>query len=164
MNESYAEYLIKRKTPAISYVLMAVTGAAAAVSFLLAMAGGLLFLAVFALAAFAAWLSWRNLRIEFEYLYVDRQFSVDRIAGQAKRKNIYECNMEEIQMIAPESSGELKNYKISGKALDFTSHIPGKKVYGMVVQKKGENQKLLIEADEKLLHCFRQTAPRKVIL
>ncbi len=164
MNETYAEYLIKRKTSVLSYVLTAVSGAVTAVAFLLAMTGGFLFLAVFAAAGFATYLSWRNLRVEFEYLYVDKQLGIDRIVGQAKRKTVYECSMEEIQMIAPEGSGELKNYKLNGKSLDFTSHLPGKKIYGIVVQKKGENQKLLIEADEKLLHCFRQTAPRKVIL
>ena len=162
MNETYTEYLIKRKTPLLSYVLTALSGAVTAVSFLLAMAGGFLFLAVFAAAGFLTYLSWRNLRVEFEYLYVDRQFGVDKIVGQAKRKTVYECSMDEIQMIAPKDSGELKNYRVSGKPLDFTSHLPGKNIYGMVVQKKGENQMLLIEADEKLLHSFRQTAPRKV--
>lgn len=164
MNEAYTEYLIKRKTPVFSYVLTAVAGVAAAVSFVLAVTGGILFLAVFAVAGLAAYFSWRNLRIEFEYLYVDKQFSVDRIVGQAKRKTVYECKMEEIQMIGPADAPELKPYRNTGKSLDFTSHIPGTKVYAMAVQKHGETVTLLIEANEKMLHGFRQTAPGKVIL
>ena len=101
--------------------------------------------------------------MEFEYLYVDKQLNIDKILGKAKRKKAYECSMEEIQMIAPSDSHVLSDYKVTGKTLDCSSRMPGVKTYTAVIQKGSESIRLIFEPNDKMLHCFRQTAPRKVV-
>lgn len=163
MNESYAEYLIKRKTPFYALILTGVLAAVTAVFIFLALTTGVLAVILMFVSGFATYLSYRNTHVEFEYLYVEKQLSVDRILGRAKRKKAYECSMEEIQVIAPADHHVLKEHKTNGKTLDFSSHLPGARVYAAVVQKNGETVKLLLEPSDKMIQCFRQTAPRKVV-
>ena len=162
-HDVYAEWLVKRKTPASVRVLKVVTAVLAAVSVVLAimLPFGMLILL---LCGGLCYLVFRNGAVEFEYLYVTGILSVDKIMGQSKRKQIWESSMEEIQMIAPEGSGELKSLEKPGmKVLDFTSRVPGKKVYAVISQNKGELTKVLIEPNDQMIQCFWQTAPRKVM-
>ena len=69
----------------------------------------------------------------------------------------------EIQMIAPSDSHVLSDYKVTGKTLDCSSRMPGVKTYTAVIQKGSESIRLIFEPNDKMLHCFRQTAPRKVV-
>ncbi len=163
MNESYAEYLVKRKTPAYANIVTGILAVVTAAFVFLALTTGVLSVLLMFLFGFLTYLSYRNSHVEFEYLYVDKQLSIDRIFGKAKRKKAYECTMEEIQIVAPADSYVLNDYKTNGKTLDFSSHIPGAKVYAAVVQKGGETVKVLFEPNDKMRTCFRQTAPRKVV-
>ena len=66
-------------------------------------------------------------------------------------------------MIAPSDSHVLSDYKVTGKTLDCSSRMPGVKTYTAVIQKGSESIRLIFEPNDKMLHCFRQTAPRKVV-
>ncbi|MFR5602157.1 MAG: DUF6106 family protein [Lachnospiraceae bacterium] len=163
-NEMYAEWLVRRKTPFYTYVLQAFAVALVAVALfltLVTMWGAILLL----LAGGAAFLVFRNVHVEYEYLFVTGSFSVDKILGRSSRKTAWEASMEEIQLIAPADHQGLRDYeKPNMKVLDFTSRMPGRPVYALIHQAKGETVKVLIEPNDKILQCFRQTAPRKVVL
>ncbi|MDD3251539.1 MAG: DUF6106 family protein [Lachnospiraceae bacterium] len=163
MNDSYVEWLIKRKVPFYAYLLNAVLGIVTAVSIVLAFTTGVLAVLIMFVCVFVTYLSYRNTRVEFEYLYVDDQFSIDRIFGKAKRKKYFECSTEAIQMIAPSESDALKAYPNAAKVLDASSHQPGAKTYTVMVQQDGETRKLIIEPNDKLLQSFRRSMPRKVV-
>ena len=81
MNEMYAEWLVKRKAPAymmlvkVLMVLVCVVAFFIAVSPLLGIFGILVLFA----AAGAAYFVFRNSEVEFEYLYVTNQLTIDRI-------------------------------------------------------------------------------------
>lgn len=163
MNETYAEWLVKRKVPFYAYILNAVLGLITAVCVLLAMTTGVLAVILMFAAGFVTYLSYRNTRVEFEYLYVSGQLSIDRILGKAIRKKAFECTMEEIQVIAPSDSYVLNDYKDStARVLDCSSHMDGAKTYTAIIRKGGDTTKLIFEPNDKMLQCFRQTAPRKV--
>ena len=71
--------------------------------------------------------------------------------------------MDDIQVIAPSGSHVLDEYKqANAKILDFSSRLPGAKTYTAVIRTGAETVKVIFEPDEKMLQCFRQTAPRKV--
>lgn len=55
-----------------------------------------------------------NLNVEYEYLFADGGFSVDSILGKAKRKKKFDCDKEEVQLIAPADSYVLKDYENRG--------------------------------------------------
>lgn len=165
MNDVYAEYLVKRKSSAAANVLTVVMGAVTAVILFLALFGSTLFLLAAAACGFLTYLLKRNANVEYEYLYVSGQLSVDKILGQAKRKNAWEGSMEEIQIIAPSDSYVLNDYRVSNsKKLDFSSGRPGARTYTVIWQSGSQAAELILEPNDKMLQCFRQTAPRKIVL
>lgn len=165
MNENYAEFLVKRKTPAYAYVLNAVLAVATLITVFLALTTNVGAVILMFLVGFATYLSYRNTRVEFEYLFVTGQLSIDRILGKAKRKKAFECTMEEIQIIAPSDSHVLNDYKFQNqKLLDFSSRMAEVKTYTAIIQSGSDNYKLIFEPNDKMLQCFRQTSPRKVML
>ncbi len=86
LNESYAECLIKKKPPGpapLIKILLAVGLLITAGSILLFGLAG--FIAFAAMCAFA-YHTIQNLNVEYEYLLVDKIFSVDRILNKMRRK------------------------------------------------------------------------------
>lgn len=164
MNETYAECLVRRKTPAYAYILNAVLGAVSLVSIFLAFTTGVLFVILMFACVFVTYLSYRNTRLEYEYLFVTGQLSIDKIMGKSARKKAFECSMEDIQIIAPSDSNVLNDYRTQNqKTVDFSSHMQGAHTYTAVIQSGANSTKLIFEPDEKMLKCFRQTSPRKVV-
>ena len=164
MNESYAEHLISRKSPFYAPILTIVLGLCTAVSVFFAMTTGVLAVILMFGFGILTYLCHRNTHVEYEYLYVDKMLSIDIILGKSKRKKGYECTMDEIQVIAPEGSDRLNNYGTIQKTLDYTSHDGKTKPYVAIVESSGTTIKLIFEPDEKMLKCFRQTAPQKTFL
>lgn len=165
MNESYAEVLIKRKREvkymAIVAVMMILTVAMLAAGlliekFLFIPGIVLLFVDNFVV---------QLLCIEYEYLYVSGELSIDRIVGKNKRKNCMTADMEKVELIAPEGSGRfdaLGGLKCVEK--DFTSCRDAAKVYICIFHTEKEVWKVRFEPDGKMLELMRQTFPRKVSL
>jgi len=165
MNDSYTEWLVKRKAPASSILLKAALIALCAVSAFLALTTALGIIILTAAGA-ATYFIFQNLDLEFEYLVVNDQITIDKIMGKARRKKVWEGILSEVQMVAPLDSYVLKDYeKPDMKRLDFGSHTPGAKVYGMIHQGEGgQVTKIIFEPNDKILQHIRQRAPRKVIL
>ena len=165
MNDSYAECLVRRKIPMYSNVVNIVMGVVTVICVLLALSTNVIGMILLLVSGGVTYLLYRNSRVEYEYLYVDKILSIDKILGRAKRKSAWEGKMDEIQVIALSSSHGLDEYKQAGsKVLDFSSQLPGAKTYTAVIRTGAETVKLIFEPDDKMLQCFRQTAPRKVFL
>lgn len=164
MNEAYAEWLVKRKTPFYAYILTAVMAVITLISIFFALTSGVISVIIMFAAGFATYILYRNFNVEYEYLYVSGQLSIDKIMGKAKRKKAWEASMEEIKVIAPSDSYVLKDYRVSGsKKMDFSSGAPGAKTYTVIHQSGANATEIIIEPNDKMLQCFRQTAPRKVV-
>lgn len=165
MNDSYAECLVRRKIPMYSNVVNIVMGVVTVICVLLALSTNVIGMILLLVSGGVTYLLYRNSRVEYEYLYVDKILSVDKILGRVKRKSAWEGKMDDIQVIAPSGSHVLDEYKQAGsKVLDFSSQLPGAKTYTAVIRTGAETIKLIFEPDDKMLQCFRQTAPRKVFL
>lgn len=164
MNETYAECLVKRKTPVYAYILNVVLTVITLFSVFLALTTGILSMILMFGCMLLTYLSYRNTRLEYEYLFVTGQLSIDKILGKAKRKKAFECSMEEIQIIAPSDSNVLNDYKLQNqKTINFSSGISGARTYTAIVQSGSNSTKLIFEPDERMLHCLRQASPRKVV-
>lgn len=163
MNESYSEWLVKRKPPAYALLVKIVMIILCVVAVFLALTT-MFGIIILALAGAATYLLFQSLNLEFEYLYVNGQLTIDKIMGRARRKQVWEGKLEEIQIIAPTDSYVLKDYETSNmKTLDFSSGMPGAKAYAIISQSGANSVKVLFEPNEKMLHCIRQMSPRKVI-
>ncbi len=164
VEENYVEWLVKRKDPAfaIPVKILMIVLCAVAVVLALQTVLGVIFLAA---AAAATYFVFQNLSIEYEYLFADGGLRVDRIMGKARRKKAFECEREEVQIVAPADSYVLKDYQTSNmKIIDCSSSTKGAKVYAMIAQKGPDHTKVLIEPNERMLSAMRRSLPSKVVL
>lgn len=165
MNEAYAEWLVKQKEPGYAWPLRILMGFVCVVAFLSSALFGILGMLVFLLAMTAAYFVFRSLKVEYEYLFVTKQFSVDKIMNQMKRKKVMECSMDDVRIIAPVDAYVLKDHETSDmKVVDYSSKEAGARLYAMIYQNGGTTTKVIFEPSDKMLQCFRMTAPRKVVL
>lgn len=165
MNDSYAEWLVKRKAPAHNMIIKALLIVLCIISGFMALTTMFGIVILTAVGA-ATYFIFQNLDLEFEYLIVNDQITIDKIMGKARRKKAWEGTLGEVQVIAPLDSYMLKDYeKPNMKVLDFGSHTQGAKVYGMIYQGEGgQMSKIIFEPNEKILQHIRQRTPRKIIL
>ena len=120
-NEAYAEWLVKRKAPAYTYAIKGVMIFLCVIGAFLALTTvwGILILTAIGAATFFVF---QGTNLEFEYLVVNDQLTIDKIMGKARRKKAWEGTMEEVQIVAPSDSYMLKDYERAGmKTLDFSS-------------------------------------------
>ena len=163
MNDFYREILVKRRPGTTDLVLkigmIALTVVAAAAGILLI---PLMLLAAVILGA-VSWFVISGRDIEYEYLYVNGDFDVDRIANKQRRKRVGSYSLEEMELIAPSQSHELDSWQSgSAKIIDYTSQEPGVKSYTGVYRMDGETVLVRYELDKEILQDMRRLAPRKV--
>ncbi len=165
MNDNYVEWLVKRKTPASAKLLIVIAGGLTAVAIFAAMLFGTIGMIVAVVFGGITYFLKRNADVEYEYLLIGNQFSVDKIFGKTKRKNAWEGTLEEVQMIAPSDSYILKDYKRpNAKVLDFSSGNLNEKTYTMMCQSSNAALEVILEPNDKLIQGFRQVAPRKIVM
>lgn len=163
MNDAYVEWMVKRKTPGYAFLVKGLLILLCIICFFVTMMFPLGFILLL-LAMGAVYFIFPMMNLEFEYLAVNDQLSIDKIMGQRRRKRVWEGTIDQIEILAPLDSYLLKDAERKDmKTLDFSSHQPGAKVYGMIAQKDGVVSKILLEPNEKLLNHLWQRGPRKVV-
>ncbi|MBD5461596.1 MAG: hypothetical protein HDR24_00840 [Lachnospiraceae bacterium] len=161
MNETYVECLIKRKTPThlkmLKILLVTLTVFFVLVGFLLIPA--LLFGIAFGVAAYFMHLS---TELEYEYLYVDKELTVDKVMAKTKRKRIAVFSLDKMEIVAPVNSWHLDNYKNrNDKTVDYSSREVKQPDTRYVFYYEGR-QKVIFEPNEDLIKAMQFVAPRKV--
>ncbi len=163
MNDAYVEWMVKRKTPGYAILVKGLLILVCIIAFFVTMMIPLGFI-ILLLAIGAVYFIFPMMDLEFEYLAVNDQLSIDKIMGQRRRKRVWEGTIDQIEILAPVDSYLLKDAeKKDMKVMDFSSHQPDAKVYGMITQKEGVATKILLEPNEKLLNHLWQRGPRKVV-
>ena len=166
MNDTYVEWLIERKTPGYAGIVRIGIYAFAAVFFLagLFMMIPFLFIPGIAVAA-AGYFLLPRLNVEFEYLYLQRSLSIDRIFSKEKRKKAAEYDLDKMEIFAEEGAWQFDQYKnMTLKTLDFTSGYPDRRRFVMVIREGGEGLKVLLEPDQKIVDAIKQIYPSKVFV
>lgn len=163
MSESYVECLIARKPSFVMHFLklflIMLTVGLVLVGFIF-MPGipGLLLAAV---AAVGAYFAYMNADIEYEYLYVGKEISVDKVMAKSKRKKAGSYVLEQMEVMAPVGSHRLDAYQNRQmKTVDYSSGVAQKpeKRYMMVMN----DCRVILEPNEAMLKAVQDVAPRKV--
>ena len=161
-NDTYVELLIQKKTPVWLLALRIVTTAAAAVLALLGLLGLLPFLIGAIVCGAVAYFVYLESNMEYEYLYVDRQLSIDKVMAKSRRKKAVEFDLERMEVLAPIHSYHLDAYKNKNyKTLDYSSGVASEPDTRYVMYFNGE-QKVILEPDVQMLKAIQNIAPRKV--
>jgi hypothetical protein len=163
MNETYIEQLVKRKAPIGPSIAQAVSGVLTVLCLVIGL--GLspfifLFAIVFGIATYFAHMS---TDIEYEYLFIERELSIDIIRAKSRRKRIETFEVNRMEVFAPKGShhlDEFKNRKL--KVRDYSSQLQDSDPYVMIYNGDKELQMIILEGSEELFKCFYNAAPRKV--
>jgi len=163
MNETYVEVLVKRKDTFGGKLLRTFMIVLTIMSVLLGLFLGQSILLLAALIfGFLAYLARIRTSLEYEYLYIDKEISIDKIYAQTKRKRAEKMELERIEIIAPIKSYRLDNYKNRTiKAIDYSSGVLEQPDKRYVIYYDGV-KKYIIEPTPAMIKAIQQVAPRKV--
>lgn len=163
MNETYVECLVEKKTSGImkflKYFLITLAALLGVGSLLFNIAIGLILAIVFGVAAYFVSL---NSSVEFEYLYVDKQITVDKVLAKTKRKGVAKYDVDKMEILAPLNSHKLDEYKNRQvKLSDYSSGVESKPEVRYAFYYDGK-EKVIIEPSEEFVKAIYNVAPRKV--
>ncbi len=163
MNDSYIECMVARRTPVwqafLKYLIIFIAAAAVLLGLLSAQTLLLLAGILFGVGAYFTIL---YTDLEFEYLYLDKEISVDKIMHQQKRKRIAVYSVDKIEILAPIKSYHLDDYKNrQAKVSDFSSGVENQPDKRYVFFYDGK-EKIIFEPSEDFVKMVKNVAPRKV--
>lgn len=165
MNDTYVEVMVaKKKSPLLNIAKYLLYTLAVLCLFMTIAAGGIFFVGTILFAVLAYFVV-PMFDIEYEYLYLDREISIDKIMSKEKRKHAYTVDLNNMEFMAPVRSHELDSYRARGvKELDFTSGTEDAKVYSIVYGAGSEGCVLVnIEPNAEMLRAVKTVFPRKVL-
>lgn len=161
MNETYVEWLVKKKTPSymtflkILTIMLAVCFIVVGFVIMPALLVGLVF-------GVAAYFIYMNADLEYEYLYVDKELTIDKVMAKSKRKRVASFELDKMEIVAPIKSWHLDNYKNrNDKLLDYSSGEEKQPDRRYVFYYEGK-QKVIFEPNEEMIKAMQMVAPRKV--
>ncbi|NLL78295.1 MAG: hypothetical protein GX234_00475 [Clostridiales bacterium] len=161
-NDTYVELLVKKKTSVGMMLLRIVTMAATVIFALPGLMGMFPLLIAAVLCGVAAYFVYLNSDLEYEYLYVDKQLSIDKVMAKSRRKKVEEFDLERMEVLAPIQSYHLDDYKNKNyKTVDYSSGVAEQPDKRYVMYFNGE-KKVILEPDPKLIKAIQNIAPRKV--
>ncbi len=161
MNETYVEWLVKRKTPAymkllrILFIMLTVCFVLIGLILIPALLIGIALGVV-------SYFIYMNSELEYEYLYVDRELTVDKVMAKSKRKRVAVFNLDKMEIVAPVKSWHLDNYKNrNDKISDYSSGEEKQPDKRYVFYYDGQ-KKVIFEPNEEMIKAMQFAAPRKV--
>ena len=161
MSDFYTEQLIKKQKGKREMMLLlgVVAILALGITSLLISAVGIVIMVI---AVVAGIIVFRQINLEYEYLFVNGDFDVDKIINKSRRKRLFSMNVSNLELLAPENAAELRNYR-NAKVVDYSSGKKDARRYGMVISDRGQMTKIVFEPNDTIVEGFFMLAPRKVI-
>ena len=110
----------------------------------------------------AAYFIYMNANLEYEYLYLDKELSIDKVMAKSKRKKVASFDMEKMEIMAPLNSYQLDSYKNRNvKIVDYSSGEEKQPDLRYAFYYDGK-QKVIFEPNAEMVKAIQMIAPRKV--
>lgn len=163
MNESYNELLVKKEQDGKQKLLRIICVIPTVLCGCLTFLTGNMFLFIFTIIMGAAdYFIYQWTDIEYEYLYIDREISIDKIFAKSRRKRVCTIDIHKIEILAPAGSYHLDAYKNRNvKATDYSAgkDVDGMRLYHMYYE---GNRKFILNLTDEFAGNVRGIEPRKV--
>lgn len=162
MDEVFVEHIIKRKTTASTVMLRAGSILLTIVLFFLTILSGLgiLSLTLLALMIYGVYMLFAMTSIEYEYSLLNGEMTIDRIAGQRKRKRVGVFELKDAEIIADANSEEiLRRVHQNMKVCDFSSGDKNNRAYAVILSKPEGVTEVIFEPSEKMLNAMHRVRP-----
>ncbi len=167
MNDTYVEVMVKRKKNPLLDVGRIACYVVAVICLILAIISplGISMIVAAVIFAAAAYFIFPRLDIEYEYLYIDKEITIDKIMSKEKRKNVTTLDLNRMEVMAPARSHELDSYRARGfKEYDYTSGEEDAKVYSVVCSEGDKGAFIVnLEPGEKMIAAIKTVFPRKIV-
>lgn len=100
--------------------------------------------------------------IEYEYLYLDKELTVDKVLAKSKRKRVATYSIDRMEVFAPIKSYHLDNYKNRDvKVKDYSIGEERQPDLRYAMYYEG-GEKIIFSPSEDLVKALKNVAPRKV--
>lgn len=164
MSDAYIENLVKAKEKKWLMVLKVLLIIIAINSGILVLAGNYYAAIILIPVLIGIYFATMNQKIEYEYLYMDREISIDKIFNQMKRKKIDNLQVDRIEILAPINSYHLDSFK--NKTLKVKNYAAAEetdelKQYVIIY---ADTERIYISITEKFAKAIKGIAPRKVFM
>lgn len=165
MNDSYKELLVKKEQGTKDKLLRGISIVPTVLAVLLTLMTGSIILFIIAIGfGVLDYFVFQWTDIEYEYLYLDKEITIDKIMAKTRRKRVLTIDVNKIEILAPEKSYQLDSYRNRDvKAQDYSAghDLPDQKLYVMFYE---GSQKYLLNLTEDFAKTLKGIAPRKVFL
>ena len=162
MIDSYVECFVKAKPKGL-WKFLKVLLIMLTVVFVLLSLMGVVLLFVFAIATgVGAYFMNMKSNVEYEYLYLDKELTIDKIMAQTKRKRVAVYRLDSIEIFAPIKSYHLDNFKnrqVTVKDYSIGEELKPDRRYVFYYEGK---EKVIVSPSEEMVKAMRMVAPRKV--
>lgn len=162
MSETYVECLVKSKSGMLGQFGRILLVMLTVVFGLLTLMG---FWPAFFIAlatGFGGYFVWLRTDLEYEYLYLDKELTVDKVMAKTKRKRVAVYEVERMEALAPIHSYHLDNYKNRQcKVVDYSTKLEEKPDLRYAMYYEG-NIKVILSPSPELVKAIKSVAPRKV--
>ncbi|MGN1203881.1 MAG: hypothetical protein ACI4SA_02385 [Lachnospiraceae bacterium] len=164
MSEVYVEHLVKKEKSSgwkfIKILLIMLTVVFGLMGLMMMFYGIPLVIAV--ATGVGAYFAGLFADVEYEYLYLDKELTVDKIFGKTRRKRAEVFEMERMEVFAPFHSYHLDAYKNrNAKETDYSIGIEQKPDLRYVMYYEG-NRRIVFSPNEEMVKALKNTSPRKV--
>ena len=160
--ETYVECMVKKKASGLMSALKVLLIGITVITGLLGFMGLIVFLIVAVAAGVGAYFVSLNANLEYEYLYVDKQLTVDKIMARTRRKKVETFDLERMEILAPIKSWHLDDYRNRQlKDVDYSSGVEQQPDIRYSMIYNGE-KRVIFEPNAEMVAAIKSIAPRKV--
>ena len=100
--------------------------------------------------------------LEYEYLYVNGEFDIDKIMNKSKRKRCASYSIDKLEEMYPSSERTNQMVKQGVKVADYTSNDPQKPFWNLIFSQEQGRVLVKMELNEEIVKDVRRRAPGKV--
>lgn len=163
MSDAYVECLVKAKASAGGKFLKILLIVLAVIMGLLMMLTlNILFFLLAVAAGVGAYFVNMFTDLEYEYLYLDRELTIDKVMAKTRRKRVAVYQLDRMEILAPVRSYHLDNFKNrNAKEKDYSIGYEDKPDLRYAMFYEG-GEKLLLSPSPEMIKVMKNAAPRKV--
>ena len=163
MSDAYVECLVKAKSSMLGkffkYLLIVLT---VILVILMALTMNVVILLLAVAAGVGAYFVNMFTDLEYEYLYLDKELTIDKVMAKTKRKRVAVYQLDRMEILAPVRSYHLDNFKNrTVKEKDYSIGYEEKPDLRYAMYYEG-GEKLVLSPSPEMIKVMKNAAPRKV--
>ena len=162
MSETYVECLVKHKSSILGICVKWLLILATAFFGIIGVLGDMPSYIIAIITGVLAYIVNLNAELEYEYMYLDKEITIDKIMNKTRRKRKEVLEVDRMEIIAPIKSHRLDSYKNRKyKTTDYSIGEEKQPDNRFVMYYNGDRC-IIMSPSPELLKAMRVVAPRKV--